>query len=86
MTYVIAVFPVVVVSRRKVPKKRIALKIQAFASQNGAQNQTIIQVAWQSAALLSISCKSIQPVLAWVEEPVSPAWSHSLHLQPLNSL
>ncbi len=28
--------------------------------------------AWQSAALLPISCKSAQPVPAWVEEPVSP--------------
>ncbi len=29
--------------------------------------------AWQSATLLPISCKSLQPVPAWVEGPVSPA-------------
>ncbi len=28
--------------------------------------------ARQSATLLPISCKSVQPVPAWVEEPVSP--------------
>ncbi len=28
--------------------------------------------AWQSATLLPISCKSVQPVPAWLEEPVSP--------------
>ncbi len=27
--------------------------------------------AWQSATLLPISCKSVQPVPVWVEEPVS---------------
>ena len=28
--------------------------------------------AWQSTTLLPISCNSVQPVQAWVEEPVSP--------------
>ena len=28
--------------------------------------------AWQSAALLPISCTSVSPVPSWVEEPVSP--------------
>ena len=32
--------------------------------------------AWQSATLLPISCNSVQPVPAWVKEPVSPV-SHS---------
>ena len=36
-------------------------------------NDQLRQVsAWQSATLLPISCKSVQPVPAWVEEPVSP--------------
>ena len=29
-------------------------------------------IAWQSATLLPISCKSVRPVSARVEEPVSP--------------
>ena len=37
--------------------------------------RTLRQVsAWQSATLPDISCKSVQPVPAWVEDLVSHVW------------
>ena len=38
--------------------------------------------AWQSATLLPIGCKSVQPVPARVEEPVSPARQSTIHPFP----
>ncbi len=41
----------------------------AFCSDTPSHGQVS---AWQSATQLQISCQSVQPVPAWVEEPVSP--------------